>query len=171
MSVLKKLLFVAVIGVLFTGCQKGQQEQASLDEGTPAPLGANTAAEIPKDVDIGSTHTSPTEPTEIKAGDIAKAEGGYTVEDIYTKSAELSGKEVSIRAKVVKFNAGIMGSNWAHIQDGTGGAGTSDLTVTTQGVVNVGDTVLVTGVLTTDKDFGAGYKYSVIIENANITTE
>jgi hypothetical protein len=35
----------------------------------------------------------------------------------------------------------------------------------------VGDTVLVTGVVHTDKDLGAGYHYDVIVENARIKAE
>ena len=64
-----------------------------------------------------------------------------------------------------------MGKNWLHIQDGTGAEGTNDLTVTTSGTAKVGDTVLVSGVLVTDKDFGYGYKYAVLIEDAQVTVE
>jgi hypothetical protein len=35
----------------------------------------------------------------------------------------------------------------------------------------VGDTVLARGVVVTDKDYGLGYKYAVIIEDAEITVE
>lgn len=99
------------------------------------------------------------------------ADGGKTVEQIYQDPAGLSGKEVKIRGKVVKFNSGIMGKNWIHIQDGSGAEGTNDLTVTTQEMANVGDTVLVNGVIATDKDFGYGYKYNVLIEDAKVTVE
>jgi hypothetical protein len=78
---------------------------------------------------------------------------------------------VVVRAKVVKYNPQIMGKNWLHLEDGTGKAGSNDLTVTTNGEAKVGDTVLVTGVVTTNKDFGAGYKYDVILEDANVKVE
>ena len=83
----------------------------------------------------------------------------------------LSGQEVSVRGKVVKFNSGIMNKNWVHIQDGTGDvtAKTHDLTVTTEQTVSVGDTVLVKGQLTINRDIGAGYKYPVMIEQATFT--
>jgi hypothetical protein len=45
------------------------------------------------------------------------------------------------------------------------------LTVTTTTSAKVGDTVLVTGVVSTDKDFGAGYKYNVILDDAKVTVE
>ena len=63
-----------------------------------------------------------------------------------------------------------MNRNWVHIQDGTG-EGTNDLTVTTQDVVNTGDTVLVKGVLAKDKDFTMGYQYAVIVEEASVKVE
>jgi len=104
---------------------------------------------------------------------LAKAEGGYTVEEIFTKKDELVGKEVVIRANVVKFSADIMSTNWIHIQDGSGSAEnkTNDLTITTDVTAAIGDVVTVSGTLTADKDFGYGYKYALIIENATVTVE
>ena len=64
-----------------------------------------------------------------------------------------------------------MGKNWVHVQDGTGGSGTNDLTVTTNATAAVGDTVLVRGKLGADKDFGFGYKYDILIEDAALTVE
>ena len=97
--------------------------------------------------------------------------GGFTVEQLFTQASTLSGKQVTFRGKVVKYNAGIMGKNWMHIQDGTGAAAsnTHDITVTTNGSAAVGDFVVVKGMLVTDKDFGAGYRYAVIVENASVT--
>jgi hypothetical protein len=54
-----------------------------------------------------------------------------------------------------------------HIQDGT----QSDLTVTTDTLVAKGDLVLVEGILSVNKDFGAGYVYPAIIEKATVTKE
>lgn len=102
---------------------------------------------------------------------IAKPQGGKTVSEIYKEKANLSGKEITIRGKVVKFLTGIMGKNWVHLRDGTGAEGTDDLTVTTDAQTKVGDTILVRGLLVTDKDYGFGYQYGVIIENAKITVE
>jgi len=110
-------------------------------------------------------------PAEVDLSGIKAAEGGKTVEQIYQAPADLAGKAVTLRGKVVKYNENIMGKNWLHIQDGTGAEGTNDLTVTTAGTAKVGDTVLVSGVLVTDKDFGYGYKYGVLIEDAKVTVE
>ncbi len=104
---------------------------------------------------------------------ISKAAGGKTVAEINSGKAELSGQEVALRGKVVKYNAQIMGKNWLHIQDGSGDAadGSNDITVTTSTEAKVGDTVLLTGKLSLDKDFGYGYKYALIIEDAAVTVE
>ena len=102
---------------------------------------------------------------------IKKAEGGKSIAEIYASRAELSGKPVKVRGKVVKYNANIMGKNWLHIQDGTGTAGSNDLTVTTASETKVGDTIMVTGTIATDQDFGSGYKYNLIIEDAKVTVE
>jgi hypothetical protein len=111
------------------------------------------------------------ETTDVDLSGITVAEGGQTVGDIYAKKAELNGKPVKVRGKVVKFSPQIMGKNWIHIQDGTGEAGANDLTVTTSAEANTGDTVLISGTLATDKDFGYGYAYDVIVEEAEVTVE
>lgn len=108
-------------------------------------------------------------PADINLKGIKKAD--QTVADIFAQKSELSGKPVKIRGKVVKFSPGIMGKNWLHIQDGSGQAGTNDLTVNTSSAAKVGDTVIVSGKLTVAKDFGHGYKYDVIIEDAQITKD
>jgi hypothetical protein len=114
-----------------------------------------------------------TAPAEIDVSGVKKAEGGRTVADIYANKTELSDKEVILRGKVVKYNHQIMGKNWLHVRDGSGDAdaGTNDLTVTTDVAVHVGDTVLVTGQVHLDKDFGYGYQYDVIIEDAQVVVE
>ena len=109
--------------------------------------------------------------TDVDLSGIKPADGGQTVADIYAKKTELAGKPVTIRGKVVKFSPAIMGKNWIHLQDGTGEAGSNDLTVTTDVTAKTGDTVLISGTLATDKDFGYGYAYGVIVEDANVTVE
>ncbi len=112
---------------------------------------------------------APTAPANVDLAGIKAAD--HTVAEIYAGKGELAGKSVRVRGKVVKALSGIMGANWLHIQDGTGEAGTSDLTVTTSQMAEVGAMVVVEGVLVVDRDFGSGYKYEVIIENAAVTVE
>ena len=119
------------------------------------------------------TGVSSSAAADIDLSNVAKADDGVTVGEVFTSKDGLAGKEVVLRGKVVKFSPQIMGKNWIHLQDGSGdaAAGTNDLTVTTDITANVGDTVLVTGALTLDKDFGYGYQYNVIIEDAKVTVE
>jgi hypothetical protein len=101
----------------------------------------------------------------------AKGSEARTVAQVYSDKASLAGKRVSVRGKVVKISLAIMGKNWVHIQDGTGSPakGTNDLVVTTSSEnANVGDVVTATGTVTPDKDFGYGYRYAVIMEQAEI---
>ena len=136
----------------------------------PAGIQMNGAA-MPDGHPPTGVSSSATEAVDLS--NIAKATGGLTVGELFTGKDGLAGKEVVLRGKVVKFSPHIMGKNWIHLQDGSGdaAAGTNDLTVTTDVTANVGDTVLVTGALTLDKDFGYGYQYNVIIEDAKVAVE
>ena len=79
-------------------------------------------------------------------------------------------KTVVVKGKVVKVSQGIMGKNWVHIQDGSGDQqkGTHNLVATSQDMSAVGDIVTITGTFAKDRDFGAGYLYKAIIEDAKV---
>jgi hypothetical protein len=117
----------------------------------------------------GGMGSGAAETPEVEPGSVTRAEGGHTVADLYARRTELAGQEVAVTGRVVKFNSGIMGKNWIHLQDGTGQEGTNDLTVTTLASAAVGDEVLVKGVLVLDRDLGAGYRYELIIEDASVS--
>ncbi|GFE59088.1 hypothetical protein [Geobacter sp. AOG1] len=122
----------------------------------------------------GSATNSRTTQAKAAKTAIRKATGpnAVTVEEAYRDSIKLDGKVVVIRGKVVKVTAGIMDKNWVHIQDGTGSSanGTYDLTCTTSDPLPAKDTVVtLTGTLARNRDFGAGYFYSVIVENASFS--
>lgn len=100
----------------------------------------------------------------------AKGAGAVTVSETHEKAGKLDKKPVVVRGKVVKVSKGIMGKNWVHLRDGSGdpGKGTNNLVVTTQDVPKVGDVVTAKGILYKDKDFGSGYQYPVIVEEATV---
>jgi hypothetical protein len=101
----------------------------------------------------------------------APGENSYTVAEIFSKAAELNGQTVVVKGKVVKVSPRIMGRNWIHLQDGTGSPeeNTHDLVVTTSQEAGADwDVITMEGVLTANKDFGSGYSYSVIIEDASL---
>jgi len=116
---------------------------------------------------MASSHDSAT-----RVEPVEPADGGVTVAGVWAETASLDGAKVSIRGRVVKFNGGILGTNWIHLQDGTGSAadGTHDLTVTTLGTASVGDVITATGTVVTNQDFGAGYTYAVMLKDADLIT-
>ena len=147
-------------------------EEASAPAPAPTVSNAGETASQPQPAPMDA-HPAPTEAAaSVDLTGIAKAEGGRTVAELYAAKDQLEGETVAIRGKVVMVNAGIMGKNWLHVRDGSGEEGTNDLTVTTIGAVPaVGDTVLVSGAVGLNRDFGMGYTYPLILEDADVTVE
>lgn len=86
---------------------------------------------------------------------------------LMANKAKYAGKTITVSGEVVKVNNGIMGKNWVHIQDGSKEKGKAlDLTITTNLNIPVGSNVALTGKIVLDKDFGAGYRYDIIMEDA-----
>jgi len=164
--------------------------QAKLEKGAEVnvvnamPMGAFESKTLNKKFDniyfgtLGEAGAAAPAQTGAKAPDatmvekVAKASGaeGRSVDEIHAQKAALVNKTVAIQGKVVKASMGVMGKNWLHLRDGSGdpAKGNHDLTVTTLDEAKVGDVILVKGVLHTDKDFGSGYRYAVIVEEAKI---
>ena len=123
-------------------------------------------------VDMAAMHAGIA--TTADAGDVkvAKAAGpnARTVAEIVSRRADLKDKAVEVRGKVVKFTGGVLGKNWIHLRDGSGSAsdGSDDVLVTTTDEAKIGDVVLVQGVVHLDRDFGSGYSYQVLIEEASV---
>jgi predicted small lipoprotein YifL len=150
--------------VALAGCAR-KEPAADTAQGADAAAAAAIAAQ---------GHPLPsTEKSDVRLTGITKAEGGKTIQEIFDEKAALAGSKVAVRGKAVKVNAGIMGKNWVHVRDGSGANGDNDLTVTTTSpsLPDVGDTVLVTGTVALDQDFGMGYQYAVIVQDAEITIE
>ncbi len=128
--------------------------------------GTGTAAAMP------AGHSRTEKPADIGDVRVAKATGANarTVAEIVTKAKELKDKPVLVRGKVVKYNAAIMGKNWLHLRDGSGSASDNshDILVTTAQEAKVGEVVTVKGIVRTDKDFGSGYSYKVLVEEATL---
>ena len=102
--------------------------------------------------------------------DKAKGDNAYTIGEIFEKRTDLNNKKIMVRGKVMKVSMMIMGKNWIHLQDGTGNPlkNTHDLVVTTRAKPKKNSIISVEGTLHADKDFGAGYYYKAIIEDAEI---
>lgn len=115
------------------------------------------------------TGTTPQKPAIVKETiSVEPAAGGITISKLLSSPSSYENKSVKVKGKITKFNSGIMGKNWAHIQDGTEAGGEFDLTVTTSGDLAVGDIVTFEGKITLNKDFGYGYSYKVMMEDAKV---
>jgi hypothetical protein len=101
---------------------------------------------------------------------LEKQAGEITVAQIFANRSEYSAKEVEIRGIVVKINEQVMGKNWIHIQDGTSDNGNFDLTATSTDLPNLNDEITIKGKIILNKDFGYGYTYEVIMEDAKVVS-
>lgn len=103
---------------------------------------------------------------EKKAISIESVEGGISIAELFSNRDAYANKVVRIKGQVTKVNLSIMGKNWVHLQDGTGDADSNDLLVTTQEKAALGDIVIFEGTIVLNKDFGSGYSYDVLMEDA-----
>jgi hypothetical protein len=94
------------------------------------------------------------------------APGGITIGQLFANREAYANKTVRIRGQVTKVNRAILKRNWVHLQDGTDDAGNYDLTITTNEDAEPGDIVTFEGTIVLNKDFGAGYAYEVLMEEA-----
>ena len=91
-----------------------------------------------------------------------------SVEELRKNKEKYNNKIVSLKCEVTKYNPAILDVNWIHIKDGTSFNGKSDVTATSTTAVKMGDTISIEGKVTLNKNFGSGYVYDIIIENATI---
>jgi hypothetical protein len=119
-----------------------------------------------KELDENHNHTAAQDSHEKIS--VESAKDGYTLAQVFQKKSELEGKEIVVKGQVVKVNTEIMKTNWVHIQDGTSFNNMFDLTITTNDELDfkLGDVVSFKGKLSLNKDFGYGYKYDFLLENA-----
>lgn len=123
---------------------------------------------ISKDSTINVSQEAIKPKIEKKEVQINAADSSITIDNLFANKNSFQGKTVSIKGIVIKFNSSIMNMNWIHLQDGTSYNDMFDLTATTDATVTVGDTIIATGTITLDKDFGYGYFYPVLMENTNV---
>jgi hypothetical protein len=119
--------------------------------------GGTTVAEAHANVENSTASEEPV--------NVTPAQGAVKIAELFSNAAKYEGKQVKVTGKVVKVNPMIINRNWLHLQDGSG---KKDLTVTTTENVTLGSVVTLEGTIAVNKDFGAGYKYDVIMEAAVI---
>lgn len=88
--------------------------------------------------------------------------------DLFKNKSKYNGQTITVSGQCVKVNNGIMGRNWVHIQDGSKANGKLlDLTVTTKMNIPPGSNIALKGKIALNKDFGAGYRYEIIMEDGD----
>jgi len=122
------------------------------------PFAANQLNEQKGNPKAGNQEISPME----------AVDGGITLSELFSDKSKFGGKTVKIRGMVVKFTAGVMQKNWIHIQDGTRSGNQFDLTITTIDECKLGDIVTFEGKVSLNRDFGYGYSYDILIEDAKL---
>jgi len=108
-------------------------------------------------------------PLEKKEVKVQHGKDEISIASLWSNKKNYAGKKVKVKGQVTKYNGGIMQKNWIHIQDGTAAGDKFDMTITTNQEVAVGETIIAEGIVSLDKDFGYGYLYEVIIEDAKIS--
>ena len=93
----------------------------------------------------------------------------YTIEEVHMWRKHLEDQIISLEGTVFKVSHQIMKLDWAHLGDGTGNEKklTDDLVFTAASTnIKAGDKVIAKGKVVVNKDFGYGYFYKVLIQDA-----
>lgn len=162
---MKKLIYLLIVSLSFTFC-KGpgsgplvKDAYNKKDQEAPSGMAANP-------MDASKHHGRiVTEKADVK---IEPCTDCITIAKLAEEKQSYGGKMIKIKGQVTKFNAGIMGKNWVHIQDGSEYKDNFDLTITTDINVAVGQIVTFEGKISLDKDFGYGYAYNILMEEGKL---
>jgi hypothetical protein len=157
---MKKLIILLTVLTLFTFCN-GPVSVPPVNEST------NSQNPIQNPLMQGAAEAVHVMPEKVNV-DIEPGKDCISIANLMENKSSYAGKSIKVKGKVTKVNAAIMGKNWIHIQDGSEFQGVFDLTITSDEMVNVGETVIFEGKLVLDKDFGYGYVYNVLIEDGKI---
>ena len=95
--------------------------------------------------------------------EVVQHKGSVKIADLVANPGSYEGKTVQITGKCVKINPNIMKRNWIHLQDGS--KDDFDLVVTSNAFVPEGTIVTIKAKVVLNKDFGAGYRYDLILED------
>ncbi|MBI9042690.1 GW dipeptide domain-containing protein [Lutibacter sp.] len=95
-----------------------------------------------------------------------EVKGSMKISELVKNAKNLEGKTVQISGACVKSNANIMNRNWIHLKDGS--KDDFDLVITSDTFIPEDAIVTLKATVSLNKDFGAGYKYDLILENGTI---
>jgi hypothetical protein len=121
--------------------QTGMVKQASTTTADQVPSAAST----PKEVRV------------------IEQEGSIKIAELVKHPEKYDGKTIQVSGVCVKINPNIMNRNWLHLTDGS--QDDYDLTITSDEFVTEGTVITMQATVALNKDFGAGYRYDLILEN------
>ena len=141
-------------------------QKASQPKSMKAMLGLE-----PKDPHQGMGRGMSPEEEEEKPSQPFVEKTSYSIQEVHMWRKALAGKTISLEGTVYKVSHQIMKRDWIHVGDGTGDEQklTDDLVFTCDATTaKAGDKIRATGKVSVNKDFGFGYFYKVLIEDATI---
>lgn len=106
-------------------------------------------------------------PGPVKAVDPSTIKGVTTIKEIIQNPSKYKDQSVKILGMVTKINPNIMNRNWIHVQDGS--ADRYDFVLTSSSTIPAGHQVVFEGIIRLNVDFGAGYSYDIIMEDAKFS--
>jgi hypothetical protein len=171
MPLLLAALPIALIVGLFASAGRDEPESTARAEPIPAERSKPLPADHPSLEELHArTNATASEPIQVE---LARGSNGKRIATVHAERESLAGSRVRVRGLVVKTTAGIRGVSYSHLQDGSGSParGDHDLTVTSQAELNKGEVVTVEGTLKRDVDLGAGYRYPVLLADAECVEE
>ncbi len=115
---------------------------------------------------ISKPNEHPSDVNSQEISDEVSKEGKVKLSELFSNPGKYEGKIIRVSGTCVKVNPMIMNRNWIHIQDGSGEG--LDLTITTNEIIEINTVVSLEGKIALNKDFGAGYRYDIIMEEAMI---
>ena len=116
--------------------------------------------------DYSNTNQSQKEDIPMHAEKMVQTKGSIKIANLVKDPKKYEGKTIQLDGICTKINAGIMDRNWIHIKDGS--QDDFDLVITTDAYVPEGAAFTMKAVVVLNKDFGAGYKYDLILEQGVI---
>ncbi len=97
---------------------------------------------------------------------IVEHKGSIKIAELIKDPKKYEGHTIQLSGKCVKVNPNIMDRNWIHLQDGS--KDDFDLVITSNTFVPEGSDITIKATVVLNKDFGAGYKYDLILENGTL---
>jgi hypothetical protein len=92
--------------------------------------------------------------------------GSIKIAELVENPKKYEGETIQLDGVCTKINSGIMKRNWIHIKDGS--KDDYDLVITSDAFVPEGQAFTMKAVVVLNKDFGAGYKYDLILEQGEV---